>query len=653
MTTLTDTTVFGSHEIHAKLRKAWRKERRFVHTRGLCSLLLWVVALALLDFVIDWLFLSSSAVGETGSRVGRVVLLAIDAVVLGWIAWRRWLRLLRKYDPVRVALQVENRHPELRSLLVSYIQLEGPLPPDSQASPVLLTAFRHQAVDETRPINFREIVNYRELKRLFAVSAAAFILFGVISFTQSDYFTALLYRLMGSQIAYPTRTHVEDVKVYVGKGLEPAGLVRPDKAASDGAIGQFDVKYGEPVTIVARCTGALPSEGALRYKPANGAWGTYPMQAGPPNDLDDKDTRGAFHSPIGVQAQDFLFSVKIGDDRSPVYRVRFISPPRIAKAKVLLKYPAFTGMGKHPSTVPAEAATQPGTGEMDDLNLQVPESTEITWQLRFDVPLRSAEMVRDVAESISLEPTTSTAPSTAPAQPTRISIPLTLSDDGRTATYTTVATESFPYSFRWVEREHGYPYEDLVRYILQVDQDVPPDVEIIQPTQDGKATIRKKLTIRFRAEDNYGLSDVSIIAQLNDGQPVKVSPYKGPLTGKSVEADMEWKLADSFKDLKEGDNVLFTLEAADNHEEKAKDAAGKEVFKKRPFLNRSRSFRLTIVSDAEYRRWMLEEMARQMKEIEAMKQEETEASKAVDVMKNPSSQPSPEPSSGPASSPAP
>src|ERR1035437_8710616 len=128
MTTVQDMTAFGSHEIHVKLRKAWRKERRFVHTRGLCSMLLWAVALVLMDFVIDWLFLSSTAVGDFGSAVGRLALLAIDLAVLAFIAWRRWLRLLRGFDPVRVALQGENRHPELKSLLVSYIQLEGPLP---------------------------------------------------------------------------------------------------------------------------------------------------------------------------------------------------------------------------------------------------------------------------------------------------------------------------------------------------------------------------------------------------------------------------------------------------------------------------------------------------------------------------------------------
>jgi len=103
--------------VEAKLRKAWRKERRYYHGDGLAHFLVWLLALVFVDLTVDWLFLLPGT--------GRLILLGINLAALGWVLWHYWLRHLRPYDPVRVALQVERMHPELESLLVSYVQLSG------------------------------------------------------------------------------------------------------------------------------------------------------------------------------------------------------------------------------------------------------------------------------------------------------------------------------------------------------------------------------------------------------------------------------------------------------------------------------------------------------------------------------------------------
>ena len=78
-----------------------------------------------------------------------------------------------------------------KNLLVSFVQLGQSADPD--ASPALLAALRRQAVQDTAPINFREIVNYRELKKLFAVSAIAVLLFGGYSFNFPEFMNRLLF----------------------------------------------------------------------------------------------------------------------------------------------------------------------------------------------------------------------------------------------------------------------------------------------------------------------------------------------------------------------------------------------------------------------------------------------------------------------------
>ena len=46
--------------------------------------------------------------------------MGINAATLAVVLHRYWWRHLRKYDPVRVALEFERKHPELNSLLVKH-----------------------------------------------------------------------------------------------------------------------------------------------------------------------------------------------------------------------------------------------------------------------------------------------------------------------------------------------------------------------------------------------------------------------------------------------------------------------------------------------------------------------------------------------------
>ena len=54
----------------------------------------------------------------------------------------------------RVALEVEGRHPELESLLVSYVQIGSAQGVD--ASPALIRAMERQALEVTGPLDFRD-----------------------------------------------------------------------------------------------------------------------------------------------------------------------------------------------------------------------------------------------------------------------------------------------------------------------------------------------------------------------------------------------------------------------------------------------------------------------------------------------------------------
>lgn len=568
MTELVSTSGGSADDIQRRLRNAWGKERRFVHTRGLCSLLLWALALLGVDLLIDWLFLIPG--------LARVALLAANLGVLAWVAWRNWVLHLRRFDPVRVALQVERRHPELHNLLVSFVQLRGPAQ-DAAISPSLLEAFQKQALDQAAPLNFKEIINYRELKRLFLVSFCAVAVFGLASFQWGEFFNILLYRLLDPRTtrAYPTRVHFVDV------------------------TGDRKVPYGKEIAIAATCSGALPMEGTLRIKTAlSKGWESLPLPQSP---------EGRYAHKFDGVFQDFEYEIRVGDARSDKYKVTVIPPPRIAKSRVFLKYPPYTGLKD---------------AEIGDLNLQVPEGTQITWRLSYDMPLLEAFLVRENPDaSVLMDPASAPAASQA-SRP--LGAPMKLEKDAKTVTYSMTAGESYPYHIRWTDQQFKDEHGSDMRYMLQVDADVPPEVDILYPTSDGKATVNKTLTVKFKADDNYGLTGLFMVYSLNDGAEKRVPLEK--LSGKEAEHEVHWAIRGAIPDLKEGDTLTWSLEIADNHD-------------KAPLLGRSRSFRLSIVSQAEYLRYVFEEHARVMKEVEAMRQDESAASQQVGTIENPTSMP--------------
>jgi len=275
----------------ARLRRAWKKEQHFHHTRGLCFLVVWLIALVVLDLVVDWLFLIPG--------YGRLVLLGINAAVVAWVVWHHWLRYLRRYDPVRTALKVERRHPELRSLLVSFVQLRDDAATARYASPALIRAVRRQTIEYTRPIDFREIVSYRELRRIFTLAACVVAFFAVISVNWSGHLRVLAYRLLHpeARIGYPTRTKIEAI------------------------TGNISVQQGRDVTLEVRAGGLVPREGSLYVKPRNGAWERLRFAPA--------DAPNRFAYTFEEVYQSFEYRVRLGDASSEVYAVNVVPPPRI------------------------------------------------------------------------------------------------------------------------------------------------------------------------------------------------------------------------------------------------------------------------------------------------------------------------------------
>lgn len=494
--------------IDEKLRQAWRQEQKYYHVRGASRFIIWLVALLLVDFLIDWGIVFRARLGvQTGT-----LLLIVNVVVLGWVLWHEWLRHLRAFDAVLVSLDVEAKHPELRSLLVSYSQIQRDAPNQADVSTELIDAMRDQAVIQSKPLDFREVIDFGQLKKLLIVTGCILLFFVGLSVNWGAHFGVLLQRLVGSGQGYPTQTTIERV------------------------AGDLTVKAGDGVTILAKVSGITPDEGRVYLKAAEGAGG---WQAAP---LTRRGGGGSYSRELTEISEDTKYYVRIGDDQSKEYNIRIVNAPEIESASVRLKYPNYMN---------------DPDGSSDQLNLDnVPEGTEVEWTLNMKAAVSGLE-VRLVGEDgddgVKPEP-----------------IDVQRLNNGMQLKFSKKATDDFKYSFKWTREVDGqtFGYDDVQHYV-RVSRDETPEIKLLKPGMDAIATVNKKVTLRAQADDDHGLKKAWLVYSVNGSneERVEIRDFGGVETGQIKHV---WTLSESIKNLEVGMRISYAIEVLDHHPDEIK-----------------------------------------------------------------------------------
>jgi hypothetical protein len=562
----------GPSPVEGKLRGAWRRQRWYAHLRGLAPLLMLAIGLFLFDLLVDWLF--------DLPGFGRMVLLALNVVVLLWVGWRLWWRHLHRYDPVHVALQVERLHPHLKSLLVSYVQLNGASRGTAHGSPRLIEAMRGQAIHAATPLDFRGVVCFKQLRGLLAMATVLLALFLVSIWFFAPIYDVLVHRLFNpfSTRAYPTWTKIENVTGYAG------------------------IKLGDPIEIKAKAGGAVPEQGSLYVRFGDAPWEKIEIAKG-----DDNIFAQRFPRP----SQSFFYYFRLGDARSETYHITVVPPPRIVAVAVTLRRPAYI---------------DPKPELRDTLHLTgVPEGTAVEWEIHCDQKLAAGrmELQIDGTDPINLD---------IDKDDPRIAR-LRVADVGTLAAKvapdkSTTAARSFGYHLHWKECVFDFEFADPTRYTMEIVSDRPPTVTLLKPRisagQDRiVATVNKRLDMHFEARDDYGLGTVWVEYRLNDGAERRQQLGEIPPGEKHVHSDTHWTLKQTIPELKEGDEVALSLAVGDNRTVNGE---------RKPNIGRSPVLRLVIVSDEEYRRYIAREKERGFDRTRDAVQEETEGSKKVKLL---------------------
>jgi hypothetical protein len=308
---------------------------------------------------------------------------------------------------------------------------------------------------------------------------------------------------------------------------------------------------GSSVLLVAEAEGVIPAVGRVEIIHASGERQSFPALPDPANPK-------RFSTNLPNVQQSFSYYFQLNDGRSSEFKTLVQLPPTLESLEILHQYPPHTGRK-------AETLA-PG-------NLVFLAGSTVRIRARSTQPLRSAVLNLHGQEKI-LEPT--------------------LSMDRREVEVSfTVPTEKLTALTVSLVNSEGLGSIDDTVYPIRLIQDQAPEVELIQPRETFRtATLRAKHPIHFRATDDYGLKDVSLVytvgtsSEEEEGEefrqtfPIGEDPLR-------LEERFEWDLQAGKVPVLEGSTVNYWIEATDNN-----DATG-------PGVTRTPSRQIRVVTQQE------------------------------------------------------
>ncbi len=197
--------------------------------------------------------------------------------------------------------------------------------------------------------------------------------------------------------------------------------------------------------------------------------------------------------------------------------------PITGDVELTYRYPAYTGL--QPRTV---------TGTMGEVS--APPGTEVRLSTRSDRPVKRAEVVVN-----------------GTALPLQVEEERTLS--GR---FVVEAEGSYHFRYAGGLGRREVRGQDIR---ITVEPDTAPKVEVTLPGAEVEVDPGDKLTVRYEAQDDYGLSQLELVYRTQNG---KEHRRKLPLEdGRRMRGNVTWDLG-QVENVKPGDRITYHVEARDN-----------------------------------------------------------------------------------------
>ncbi len=207
-------------------------------------------------FALDWMF-----------RFAAPERAAVMLLVAGGCTWAYYRfalpRIQRTSSDLETALFVERQH-EIDSDLVAALQFANSVP-DAPSSPRLAAAVVAYVAEAAPQIEVFQGVKFTPFVQRAMAMLLVVAVFAALAAVLPNHVAAFGRRLLLSSQPYPSRTHVEQLRV--GQGV-----------VFDALSGRSDVQVakaaeGQPLVFKLVCSGVTPSFAAVQLRPA-GKWGS-------------------------------------------------------------------------------------------------------------------------------------------------------------------------------------------------------------------------------------------------------------------------------------------------------------------------------------------------------------------------------------------
>jgi hypothetical protein len=316
---------------------------------------------------------------------------------------------------------------------------------------------------------------------------------------------------------------------YLGYGASLLWTGPPKNAAPLYALavtpGNVVARRNSDELIAAHVSGMRPDKVQLfaHYQSAAG-WEPVAMQAQP-----DSGGAATYQFVFAGLPENVEYYVAAGPLVSPHYKVRVVDLPTVKEIRVTYHYPKWTGM---------KPVTEEHSGD-----LRAIEGTDAAIEVEMDHPLKDGQLMLDGGQTIQL----------AGGDSNKYQGSIHMEKDGA---YHVAATD---------EGQHVRLSED---YFIATDQAQPPEISVVRPGGDYRASPIEEVTLGVKAADQFGLSDVHLYYSVNGGPDRDVNMLKAP-GAKNADGSTTLSLED-FK-LVPGDLVSLYATARDGHAEARTD----------------------------------------------------------------------------------
>ncbi len=407
------------------------------------------------------LVVAADLIAQLGGTVRFILSVTGGLIVLGWLIWLA----VRGFGPgrslMRIARHLEGRDPALGSKLVNILQLEDQA--NDKQRPALTRTLARRAVDEaSQAVDGCQFLPLTKSPTLRRTAWRAFIPVAVL---------AVPAICFGPIAGREIMRFLDPFGDHPAFSLTRLRIVTPDR---DGV----GVVYKQPAVVEVEWSGHRPGELFLGVVDEADPSRELRLPMAPAGERRFVQQIDQVTGDLVVRAR-----TRTGRSASEGRRIRAILTPQLERATVRIVPPAYTRRPAHESVVPLGAATAPG--------LTALVGSRIDFTLASNRPLSAGRLLVHTtapdADELPLLPGAGENEHLAEAG-------LTASESGR---------------LRFDLRDTGgLPADKELVANLTVTHDLPPDIAITEPAQDGFIVDTFAATVALRAGDDYGLKTI-------------------------------------------------------------------------------------------------------------------------------------------------